>query len=81
MKKTLAVFALALTALSGCSIAIDGGDWDNHNSNGRSSLSVRTGDNSRAEVVCAQDQQPYSTGGENGEPLVMGCRTADDAPE
>ena len=77
MKKTLAVFALSLTALSGCSIAIDAGDWDDRNRHGRSSLTIRTGDIGETEISCSKGQEPYSTGGENGEPLEMGCRDAD----
>jgi len=80
MKNSIILVPFCAIALSGCSISIDAGDWDDQHRN-KSSLSIRTDENREAEVVCANGHEPYSTGGENGEPLVMGCRAPKGTPE
>jgi len=74
MNMNLCILTLGAALLSGCSISVDtGGDWE-HTDRGQSSLTVRANSDKEMSVNCADDREPYSMGGENGEPLVMGCR-------
>ena len=59
--------------LSGCSISVDGGSWERYD-HGQSSLTVRADNDAEMSVNCGKGREPYSTGGEKGAPLVMGCR-------
>jgi hypothetical protein len=73
MKKTYAPIALAAFSLSACSVYVDGESVDLHKGP-QSSLMVNGGSEGQTTISCTDGREPYSQGGENGEPLVMGCR-------
>jgi len=73
MTKSLLMAAIAMLSLSACSIYVDGEKIEAHRTE-HSSLTVRSDSDRKTTVSCMGGTEPYSEGGENGEPLVMGCR-------
>lgn len=73
MKKLLLPLVTAGFLLSGCAVYVEGGPhtYARHH---ETSLTERADTDAPMTVSCAGEREPYSKGGENGEPLVMGCR-------
>ena len=79
MKKTILTLAATGLMLSGCAVFVDSSAFE-HYGDDQSSLTVRADSDAEMTVSCSDGREPYSEGGENGEPLVMGCRDEADAP-
>jgi len=71
--KVFCTLAVAGFILSACSVYVDGAPME-HYGQGESSLTIRADSDAEMTVKCKDGREPYSKGGENGEPLVMGCR-------
>ena len=79
MKKNIFTLTGAVLLLSGCAVFVDAGAFE-HYGDDQSSLTVRADSDAEMTVSCSEGREPYSQGGEGGEPLVMGCRAEADAP-
>lgn len=81
MKKSFLTFAAAGLMLSGCAVYVDGSAIDDYDDYRENSLTVQDDNGKEMTINCTDGREPFSKGGENGEPLELGCRNVAGAPD